>query len=222
MSIWDITTPAGSDSANQGDDRIREMKEAIQESLRGSESDGTVAKFPGANPSTAPTYHYRGYRGGTGSRPTAGDNGLFIDTTRNAVQRDNGSSWDDIATLIPAGTVMLFFQAAAPTGWTKIVTQNDKVLRVVSGSGGGAGGTIATSTTLAHTHTMNSHTHTWAGTTSGPSGLTTGISGGGSGIAADGTHTHTNSGTTGGTIASMDSQLAGALAYIDVICASKD
>lgn len=60
-----------------------------------------------------------------------------------------------------SGTVILFFQAAAPTGWTKLTSQNDKVLRIVSGTGGGAGGSHATSTaiTLAHTHTVASHTH---------------------------------------------------------------
>lgn len=45
-----------------------------------------------------------------------------------------------LESLIPAGTVMCFFQTAAPAGWTQIVTQNDKVFRVVSGDGGGSGG----------------------------------------------------------------------------------
>ena len=40
----------------------------------------------------------------------------------------------------PSGTVMLFYQAAAPLGWTKQTTQNDKALRVVSGSTGGSAG----------------------------------------------------------------------------------
>jgi len=44
-----------------------------------------------------------------------------------------------------SGTSLLFYQAAAPTGWTKQVI-NDKVLRVVSGSGGSTGGTTAFST----------------------------------------------------------------------------
>lgn len=48
---------------------------------------------------------------------------------------------DITTTPIPAGTVMPFFQAAAPTGWTQVTTQNDKALRVVSGAGGGVGGT---------------------------------------------------------------------------------
>jgi hypothetical protein len=43
---------------------------------------------------------------------------------------------------------MLFYQAAAPTGWTKVTTHNDKALRVVNGAGGGAGGTNAFSTVL--------------------------------------------------------------------------
>ena len=34
----------------------------------------------------------------------------------------------------PAGTRMLFVQTAAPTGWTKLVDQNDKAIRIVSGS----------------------------------------------------------------------------------------
>ena len=64
--------------------------------------------------------------------------------------------------LIPSGTVMVFYQAASPIGWTKVVTQDDKALRVVSGTGGSAGGTQALSTTisLAHSHTVASHTHT--------------------------------------------------------------
>ena len=36
---------------------------------------------------------------------------------------------------------MLFYQASAPAGWTKITTDNNKTLRVVSGAGGGSGGT---------------------------------------------------------------------------------
>lgn len=50
---------------------------------------------------------------------------------------------------IPAGTVMLFYQAAAPTGWTQVTTQNNKDIRVVSGTGGGTGGTVAYTTAFA-------------------------------------------------------------------------
>jgi len=61
----------------------------------------------------------------------------------------------------PSGTVMVFYQASAPTSWTQVTTQNNKALRVVSGSGGGTGGTHALTSppSTAHTHTGPSHTH---------------------------------------------------------------
>ena len=48
-----------------------------------------------------------------------------------------------------AGTAILFYQAAAPTGWTKSTTDNNKALRVVSGSGGVSGGSVAFTTAFA-------------------------------------------------------------------------
>lgn len=47
-----------------------------------------------------------------------------------------------------SGTLMLFQQTAAPSGWTKQTTHNDKALRVVTGSAG-SGGSSAFSTALA-------------------------------------------------------------------------
>ena len=43
--------------------------------------------------------------------------------------------------MYPSQTKKLFFQAAAPTGWTRSTLHNNKMLRVVSGTGGGSGGT---------------------------------------------------------------------------------
>ena len=55
-----------------------------------------------------------------------------------------------VAATFPAGTKLLFHQAAAPTGWTKQTTVNDAALRVVSGTtGGGTGGSVAFSTLFA-------------------------------------------------------------------------
>jgi hypothetical protein len=48
----------------------------------------------------------------------------------------------------PAGTKMLFGQTAAPTGWTKITTDDDAALRIVSGTVG-TGGSVGLSTALA-------------------------------------------------------------------------
>lgn len=86
----------------------------------------------------------------------------------------------DTVSPVPSGSVALFFQAAAPTGWTQVVTHNDKALRIVSGAGGGAHGSTAMSTVFgaglttgshaltiaelaAHTHTTGPHTHTLNG-----------------------------------------------------------
>jgi len=48
--------------------------------------------------------------------------------------------------IVPQSSVSIFYQASAPTGWTKSTSNNDKTLRVVSGSGGTSGGTTAFST----------------------------------------------------------------------------
>lgn len=101
MGVWSTATPAGSDLLSQGDDKIREMKTAIQEALRagevaGDDIEGVEAVFPGASPSTAPVYRYRGLKGTTAERPVAGQYGLYLDSTRGVMQRDNGVSWDDV------------------------------------------------------------------------------------------------------------------------------
>jgi hypothetical protein len=77
------------------------------------------------------------------------------------------SAWAEAGSF-PTGTVMVFYQAAAPTGWTKLTTQNDKALRVVSGAGGVAGGTNPFSTVMAQTAVGN-HTLTLGET---PAGIT--------------------------------------------------
>lgn len=48
--------------------------------------------------------------------------------------------------IVPQNSVSIFFQASAPTGWTLSTTHNDKALRVVSGTGGGSGGTSSFTT----------------------------------------------------------------------------
>lgn len=49
-----------------------------------------------------------------------------------------------------SGTVILFFQAAAPTGWTKATTYDDYDLRLTTGTGGGVAGTTAYTTVFAN------------------------------------------------------------------------
>ncbi len=54
----------------------------------------------------------------------------------------------DNAEPFPSGTSMLFQQTAAPTGWTKQTTHNDKAIRLQTGSVG-TGGSVAFSTAMA-------------------------------------------------------------------------
>ena len=58
---------------------------------------------------------------------------------------------------MPTGTKVAFFQASAPTGWTQDTTNTDAILRVVSGTGGGTGGTAAVSSP---THSLSAGSHT--------------------------------------------------------------
>src|SRR5262249_4566208 len=70
-----------------------------------------------------------------------------------------------------SGTLMLFQQTSAPTGWTKETTTNAKALRVVSGSASSGGssafstvfGKTATDATTITSSTMPAHTHTISG-----------------------------------------------------------
>lgn len=48
-------------------------------------------------------------------------------------------TYQDNPPAFAAGTAMLFVQTAAPTGWTKSTSHNDKALRVVSGTAGSGG-----------------------------------------------------------------------------------
>jgi hypothetical protein len=72
----------------------------------------------------------------------------------------------------PSGTKMTFQQTAAPTGWTKDTTHDNKALRVVSGTAGSGGSVNFTAafgsqnvgaTTLDGTQ-IPGHTHTFSGT----------------------------------------------------------
>jgi hypothetical protein len=144
------------------------------------------------------------------------------------------NTWGAAGGGFTAGTLMLFQQTAAPTGWTKQTTHNNKALRIVSGAAGTGGsvdfttafasqavsGSVGTSgaTTLS-TAQIASHAH--GGGAGGsylvplgcyyalPANASTGAAGGG------GSHTH-----PGGTFTGTAINLA--VQYVDLIIASKD
>jgi len=148
----------------------------------------------------------------------------------------------------PSGTKMVFFQSAAPTGWTQITSHNDKALRVVSGSGGGSGGTNNFSSTHTHSHgntgstvaPTQAHTHSFDDMYYPESGSTSDTASGntsfkpsrnnfrGSGD-TDGdndwldyyTHNTKSTGGSSGHTHTTSSKTISAYKYIDVIVCSK-
>jgi len=111
----------------------------------------------------------------------AGDNFIVVsDASGNArvmaYQRASGAALVAAAGDVPSGSVALFFQTAAPTGWTKDTTNfNDHAIRIVTGTPS-SGGSLNFSTVMGYTATQSyalatadipAHTHgpgTLAGT----------------------------------------------------------
>jgi len=69
---------------------------------------------------------------------------------------------------IPTDSVILFYQAGAPTGWTQVSDHNDKALRVVNGKGGGFG-PIASGLPFTSVFASRTPTGTVSGSNSGGS-----------------------------------------------------
>ncbi len=126
--------------------------------------------------------------------------------TRLATQKAVKTYADSVGGGFPSNTLMLFQQTAAPTGWTKQTTHDDKALRVVSGTPS-SGGATAFSSVFGSGKVTGSSTvpasDVGAPAATDPGGLV-GVSGG---VIAGSGHTHT---------LSLD------LKYVDVIIAKKD
>jgi hypothetical protein len=104
----------------------------------------------------------------TGANITAaaGDNFIAIsDASGNArvmaYQRASGAALVSAAGDIPSGSIALFRQTAAPTGWTKDTSNfNNHAIRIVTGAAS-SGGSLDFSTVFGYTATQN-HTLTQA------------------------------------------------------------
>jgi hypothetical protein len=170
-----------------------------------------------------------------------------------------------IQALIPTGTKMMFVQTAAPTGWTKDTTHDNKALRVVSGTAGSSGsvafttafaaqsvsGSISSTTATNQAQTQGgtvgnttlaisqipSHTHNavFSNATGGNNvfpQMRTGFSGNSpnasSNTGGGGAHDHSFTGSSHNhtqdshTHTFTGTQIDLAVAYVDVIIASKD
>jgi hypothetical protein len=59
--------------------------------------------------------------------------------TATGITFDDGTSLSSKYSVLAQNTVSVFYQASAPTGWSKVTSHNDKALRLVNGTGGGFG-----------------------------------------------------------------------------------
>ncbi|MEO9231627.1 MAG: hypothetical protein ABI216_22115 [Devosia sp.] len=156
---------------------------------------------------------------------------LLDDTNQAAMRATLGITVP--ADVIPAGSITDWFQAAAPTGWTKLTSHNDKTMRIVSGAGGGSGGSVtfssaftsksvtgSNSATTLDSNTNGPHTHEARYGSGAGSGLVAAASSGFSANSTNGitytgggwSHNHSFSGTA----------INMAVQYIDMILASKN
>jgi len=81
----------------------------------------------------------------------SGDSITKSDGTTAVLSESNGVvtvTAEAFVGVFPSGTKMLFQQTAAPTGWTKDTSHDNKALRVVSGTAG-SGGSVAFTTAFA-------------------------------------------------------------------------
>lgn len=185
---------------------------------------GVTGTLPAANGGT-----------GTTSFPAPGTSGNVLTS--------NGSAWTSAAAAaFDSGTLMLFQQTSAPTGWTKQTTHNNKALRVVSGTASSGGTSSFTTVFTDQTPTINtsglsagattlsssqipSHQHSYSASNqshvnAGWIALGNADSPAGTGnvnaTGGGGSHTHSVSGSA------TSSAITLAVQYVDLIIASKN
>jgi hypothetical protein len=178
---------------------------------------------------------------------SSGGTGVNAAGTAGNVLTSNGSVWvSQAAAAFDSGTVMLFAQTTAPTGWTKNTSTGDNsALRVVTGTASTGGSVAFTTAFTSQTPTINtsglsagattlstaqipSHTHSvqcigpYSGPAAGVRGASAGTGGDSTGVVTSGaqggggSHTHTVSGSA------TSSAINLAVQYIDVIRATKN
>lgn len=193
MADWDETSPDDSDLVSQYPANARAARDAVRTNFgvdHHETDDVDIGKHEVIQLTAEAT-------------PTidAGDVGIWNDSgvlkTRagaGAVQTVvQGGSSD--ALIAPSGTKLVFYQASAPTGWTQDTGVNDRVLKVVSGTGGGTGGSWTISGVTVNNHAltvsqMPSHNHGGSTGNRAPGTNTTGSHGHSGSAASNGNHRH--------------------------------
>ena len=170
----------------------------------------------------------------------------YVKSVNNVTPDPSGNVTLDMPDFVPSGTKMLFYEAAAPTGWTIDSSVNDVGVRIVSSNGGTVGGstafssifksgTITTSSTsvsisgntgnrqltvamlASHNHGINSHDVGLPDTSDGHGVGSDNVRFTTTSVGSNGTHNHSFSGSS-----SHTHNITLNLKYINVIVCSKD
>jgi len=202
---WNKDVPAAGIQARYIDDGVRTNNAALEDAL------GRDHEFPGTMSSTA------GMHNVVQLIDQAGDEAAHASATK---LWNNAGSLKAIAPggaaktfgyqgelNAPSGTIMVFGQNSAPTGWTRKADWQDNAMLCYAASGNiGSGGAVNpqsahTHTGPSHTHTGPSHAHSIGGHThTGPSHVHTGPNHahGASGLTVNTNHRHNYGVAVGG------------------------
>lgn len=153
---WDKAKPAEGIKAKFLNDLIRENNDALEDAL---ERDH---KFPGTMGSDAGEHLQITFNAPLGADPAgAANKGVLYTKDVTALAELFFVREDDVVCrveMFPTGTVMLFGQNAAPTGWTRKADWTDNSMLVYAATGDiAAGGSVSAESR--HTHASLSHTH---------------------------------------------------------------
>ena len=129
-------------------------------------NEGDFLNHTGANITSLVTVH--GIRQGSGNGFDADkldnvEGAAYLQSAAHNVSSNvHGQPAAYVLLSAPTSTPFLVIAGSAPLGWTQVPTWNDRVIRVVSGAGGGQGGgwpITGLSGEFSHTHTQPTHTH---------------------------------------------------------------
>ena len=202
------SNPAGSDGKNAGDDHIRLIKSTLL---------ATFANFTGAEVAARESDLVQ-CSFGVGSDPTVSDDNtagyaigsVWVNTSSGdvficAAASTGAANWiqldNDAVQAFPSGTVMLFYQNSAPTGWTKQTSSsyNDKAVITTTGNASiytsGTAASTFFSSSARSTSTHAGHTHGDTFSIAAYNSTSIGASGGSMWIIFNGSHTHTLNGS---------------------------
>lgn len=140
----------------------QQQQDQIDRSLRLPETEEGLTDLPGA---AARANKFLAFD--ADSNPIASAGGIsnsipvtsFIETLLDDANAAAARTTLGISDAFNTGDKLIFPMPTVPSGWILDTSWNDKALRVVSGVGGGTGGTVGLSTSLAHTHTVAAHQH---------------------------------------------------------------